>query len=126
MTITATFILAVMLVESGNNPNARGKAGEIGPLQITPAVVEDVNAMQDQVHFDIEDALDPVRARAIFTMYVSHYCTRERLGREPTLRDAAMTWHLGLTGWRRALARAHSDTYWHRVEALMKDMEAKQ
>ena len=121
-TFLASIALAIAAVETGDNPHRLGLNGETGPMQISAACLRDVNAMQDEIEFTAADTLDPIRARAIFMIYVSHYCTAERLGHEPTVRDYALCWNAGPYGMLMPSPRAMD--YAERVENLVRDSRA--
>ena len=59
------------------------------------------------------DALDPEKARAICRAYLSIYCTERRLGRKPTMEDAARIWNGGPNGYK----KASTEKYWQKVAA---------
>ena len=111
-------IAAIASVESGNNPNAIGANGETGPLQISAICLADINRIQDQVHFVEADTLDYIRASAMFVIYVSHYCTKERLGHEPTWMDYALCWN----GGSRVRRNVSTLKYWDKVKAELRKM----
>jgi hypothetical protein len=52
------FILALIEVESGNNPMAAGKVNAGGIFQITPVYIEEVNRIQSKNIFTPEDRFD--------------------------------------------------------------------
>lgn len=108
-------ILALWLVEAGGNLNPPdGKAGEVGPLQIRPCVVEDLNRLGFAC--TLEDARDLTKAKAMCRRYLAHYATRERLGRAPAVQDMARIWNGGPKGWR----KASTLLYWRKVRAKLK------
>lgn len=51
-------ILSMMWVESNFNPDATGKHGDTGILQITPVYVDEVNRILGYERYSIEDAYD--------------------------------------------------------------------
>lgn len=126
MNIPYSLILAVAAVESGGNPSAVGKHGELGLLQITQAVVDDCNRIQKAVRFEHQDALQPELAEAMFRIYVGYYgrglATAIRM--PINIRDMAMLWHYGPAGVMRHSAEA--DDYCDRVENLVAEYERKQ
>lgn len=109
----ALLISALIRVESGGNDHAVGKAGEVGCLQITPAVVEDVNRIQKAIHFTLEDRENRDRSVLMCRIFIEHYATEERLGHEPTVQDMARIWNCGPRGWQ----RDESLPYWRKVKA---------
>ena len=61
------------------------------------------------------DAFDPAKARDICRRYLAIYCTPKRLGRQPTMEDAARIWNGGPNGHR----KSQTEKYWQKVaEAL--------
>lgn len=105
---------AVEQVESGKNPLARNTASHaIGPLQITPVVVDDINRIYG-LKLRHADMTDPHLSRVVFLKYVNHYATPERLGHEVTNRDRALIWRHGPDGWKRK-----ESGYWTRIQNLL-------
>jgi hypothetical protein len=104
-------IAAIIRVESHGNSAAVGTHGELGPLQIRPAVVEDVNLFKPGAHFTLDDRAHLDRAIAIFRAYIDHYADAKRLGHEATLEDIARIWNGGPNGW----CRACTLPYWAKV-----------
>ena len=113
----ALLIAGMIQVESNGVNGALGKHGEVGCLQISRGVVQDVNHIQSHVRFTFSDALNRDRSIAMCRIYLAHYATAERIGREPTERDMAMIWHHGPDGW----AKHDFDGYWPKVVAAMKE-----
>ena len=104
-------IPALEQVESAGDPSAIGDNGRaLGVLQIWDVVVADVNRAKG-TRYTHADALDPVKARAICRAYLSIYCTQKRLGRAPTMEDAARIWNGGPNGHRKAA----TVKYWQKV-----------
>lgn len=104
-------IPALEQVESAGNPAAVGDKGRaLGILQIWDVVIADVNRAKGTTYTH-RDALDPVKARAICRAYLSIYCTPRRLGRQPTMEDAARIWNGGPNGHRKAA----TVKYWQKV-----------
>lgn len=115
MTLSA-FIAVLISVESGGNdwvPGDKGKA--VGALQIHRGVVEDVNRFAGTrfTHRDMHR-----RDVAIYcaTVYLTHYCTKERLGHVPTAEDFARVWNGGPDGWKEPA----TIRYWKRVQPKLK------
>lgn len=108
-TLTA-LILALFLVEGGGNLHPPdGRYGEVGPLQIRPCVIEDLRRWG--YAYTLEDARDFEKAKQICRIYLTHYATRARLGREPTPQDMARIWNGGPDGWRERATLP----YWQKV-----------
>lgn len=101
MILSSAFLAAIIALESNGNRFAVGdQQRSLGALQIQASVVHDVNRVYGY-RFTHQDAFDPIRSKVIMASYLNHYCTRERLGREPTEEDAARIWSGGPEGWRR-------------------------
>jgi hypothetical protein len=104
-------IPALVQVESNGNPRAVGDNGKaLGQLQIWSVVVVDVNRAKG-TRYTHKDAFDPAKAEAICRAYLSIYATPRRLGRTPTMEDAARIWNGGPNGWKKKA----TDSYWQRV-----------
>jgi hypothetical protein len=104
-------IPALVQVESNGNPRAVGDGGKaLGALQIWSVVVVDVNRAKG-TRYTHADAFDPAKAEAICRAYLSIYATPRRLGRTPTMEDAARIWNGGPNGWKKKA----TDSYWHKV-----------
>ena len=105
-------IPALEQVESKGDPKAVGDAGASwGILQIQKVVIIDVNRAKG-TSYTHEDAFDPEKARAICRAYLSIYCTERRLGRKPTMEDAARIWNGGPNGFKKAATIG----YWAKVQ----------
>ena len=109
MSAVPMFLLqAILMVESSGNNRAVGKAGELGCMQISAIAKRDILRIAKDTpsnRFNREQSL------AMAKVYLGHYVTRERLGREPTLRDYALVWHHGPKGW----TKVGYSAYWDRV-----------
>jgi hypothetical protein len=66
-------MLALIEVESENNLNAVGKANDYGPLQITPIYVKEVNRIQSEDVFTLEDRFDIRRSFDMFNAMNDFY-----------------------------------------------------
>lgn len=58
--------MAIAFTESRYNPDARGKAGDIGVLQITPIYVKELNRLLGDDTFRHEDATDIAQSIRMF------------------------------------------------------------
>ncbi len=105
-------------VESGSNPNAVGPRGEVGDLQITEAYVADVNRILGREEYTNEDRKNKQRSWDMARVYLEHYCTEERIGREVTLQDCVLIHHRGPNGWKLRNA-PECRRYWRKVRAAM-------
>ncbi|HSG19968.1 MAG TPA: transglycosylase SLT domain-containing protein [Burkholderiaceae bacterium] len=108
-------IPALVQVESAGNPRAVGDGGKaLGALQIWSVVVQDVNRAHG-TRYTHRDAFDPAKAEAICRLYLAIYCTPKRLGRQPTMEDAARIWNGGPTGWKKKA----TVSYWQKVARVL-------
>jgi len=114
MSLPAILLSALIMVESGGNDQAIGPKGELGPLQIMPSTLVDVERICGH-RFTREDAFVRDTASRIATIYLNHYASPRRLGRDPTLRDYALIWHHGPNGW----ARPEPSRYWRKVQQYL-------
>lgn len=67
------FTLALIEVESENNPGIVGKANDGGILQITPIYVKEVNRIQSKEVFTLEDRFDIQRSLDMFNAMNDFY-----------------------------------------------------
>jgi soluble lytic murein transglycosylase-like protein len=109
--IPTILLSALIMVESSGNDRAIGRMGELGPLQIMPTTLVDINRISGR-SFTRSDAFHRESAIQMATIYLNHYATEKRLGRKPTFRDYAMIWHHGPNGWK----RTGPDRYWNKVQ----------
>ena len=108
-------IPALVQVESNGNPRAVGDNGKaLGQLQIWSVVVLDVNRAKG-TRYTHKDAFDPAKAEAICRAYLSIYATPRRLGRTPTMEDAARIWNGGPNGHRKSA----TEKYWQKVARVL-------
>lgn len=109
--IPAILFTALIAVESGGNDRAIGDDGKaFGCLQITESVLKDVERLTGKRYTQRDCFQRPVAIRIAKT-YLAHYCTQQRLRREPTLQDYARTWVGGPAGpWKDS-----SRPYWEKV-----------
>jgi hypothetical protein len=105
--ISAILIAALIQVESGGNDLALSKRGEMGCLQITQAMVRDVNRIQGHLSFSDADCFDRSRSIAMFRIYIGHYC-RSNASAE----TIARCWNGG-PEWQK---KPGTDRYWAKVE----------
>lgn len=66
------FTDALIRTESNGNPNAIGKTGDVGILQITPIYVADVNRIA-HTHYTLEDRYDPDKSLEMFNIMNAYY-----------------------------------------------------
>lgn len=94
------FAISVLIgVESDGRSNVEGAHGEAGILQIKKIVVDDVNRILGRHAFDYSDRFSEQKSRDMARIYLMEYCTEEKLGREPSELDYALTWRFGPVGW---------------------------
>jgi hypothetical protein len=114
LSVPIILIRALVVVESNGNTHATGAHGELGALQISLIVLADVKRISG-IQFSESDCFDFDKSVEVLQIYLAHYCTEKRLGRPPTLRDLALTWHRGPRGpW-----KDDTDGYWVKVVAAM-------
>lgn len=107
---------AVQQVETGGCVDPSTAVGDGGKshgwLQISEAVLADVNSMFPEPKYTIADTKDYGRSMEIGRLYLARYCTPARLGRQPTLKDAARIWNGGPDGHR----KSSTLKYWKKVQ----------
>lgn len=117
-TLTSTFILALIMVESSGNPKAIGDGGlAYGALQLHKAYVQDAAEYANKP-WTHQDAFDPDKSIDIFKAYMARYATYERLGRAPTFEDIARIHNGGPNGYKKEA----TVKYWKKVEAKLKEL----
>ncbi len=120
MSVPTALILALIAVESGGNDHAWGDNGKAwGCLQITAAVMEDVQRISPRERYYNAFVRDD--AIWICRTYLNHYVTRSRIGHEPTLADYARCWVAGPDGWKKECSRP----YWLKVKKALSLSESK-
>ena len=81
-------LYAMRIVESNNNPDAVGDGGKaIGMYQIHKNYWLDGLRFTPSIGGEYEDCFDPEYAEKIVRSNLGGYCTKRRLGREPTVFD---------------------------------------
>ena len=104
-------ILALITVESGGNNKAVGDNGQAyGALQIHISVVQDVNRIYGTT-YKYRDRYSRQVSAHICQLYLMHYASRKRLGREPTYQDMARIWNGGPNGYK----KNSTLNYWRKV-----------
>ncbi len=118
ITIPAALILALIQVESQGRNDAVGDQGmALGCLQITQAVVTDVNRILKRGGMQLfrhREAFDRATAVFICQTYLKHYGDPSVLGRDPTAEDLARIWNCGPEFYLPE-HKAKGDTYWVKV-----------
>jgi hypothetical protein len=114
-------IEAVIVVESGGDPNAVGDNGHsVGILQIQAPVIEDVNRRFKKNYRWPQDAQNAATAREICRLYLSYWAAHFEYAqnRKVTFQDLARIWNGGPAGWRRPQTVA----YWQRVQTALANL----
>lgn len=114
--IPDSLLNAIQIVETGGERDPSRAVGDNGRsygwLQISDAVIADVNSLYPTPKYTRADASDYQKSRIIATEYLMMWCNERRLGRTPTLEDAARIWNGGPYGWRKPSTRR----YWAKVQ----------
>ena len=106
----ALLVAAIVAIESNGNNQARGRHGEIGALQVTKAVVADVNRHHG-TRYTVRRMTNRTEATDVFDRYMWIYATQSRLGRPVTDEDRARIWNGGPNGWNRAATMPYLRRY---------------
>jgi hypothetical protein len=95
-------IIAILIqIESGGVDHAIGDNGDaLGCLQIHAIYVEDVNRIY-KTNYKHRDALDRKKAIEMTQLYLMHYTTKERLGRQPHIQDFVRNHNGGPNGYKK-------------------------
>jgi len=111
------FIMALIMVESGGDPNAIGDKGKaVGILQIHSIVVKDVNRIYKTKYTD-KDRYDQDKSTQICELYLRHYASTKRLGRVATNEDMAKCWNSGPNWFNKSTkVKARQEVYWQKVK----------
>ena len=106
-------IIAILIqIESGGVDHAIGDNGDaLGCLQIHAIYVADVNRVF-HTHYTHHDALDREKAIEMTELYLMHYTTKERLGREPNVMDFVRNHNGGPNGYK----KASTQKYWEKFK----------
>lgn len=96
----ALLAAALILIESGGDDKASGQHGEVGALQVTAAVVRDVNHAFG-TRYTVRGMTNRADALAVLDRYLWLYAQPSRLGRAVTDEDRARIWNGGPNGYRR-------------------------
>lgn len=105
-------ILAMIQVESQGNPNAVGKHGDWGILQITPGCVKEVNRLtgKNGKKYTHEDAFDPEKSIEMFNIIARKYVP---VCHPDNYEKMARIWNGGPAGH----TKKHTEKYWKKVKA---------
>lgn len=111
---TLPLILALVSVESNGNDQAIGAGGELGCLQISPCIIEDVNRFVRRPNFyKLHDRTNRAISMQIFRRYINRYSTPLA-----TAREMALLWHFG-PAWHSKIKTAEARSYWAKVKKAM-------
>lgn len=117
----AQLLDAIAIVESNNNPNARGDFRRgvpmaIGAYQLWKIYVDDVNRIYG-TEYDYEDRWDAAKSREMVRLYLVHYGKRySRLTGKPcTLEVLARIHNGGPNGFRKEATKS----YWKKVQKVL-------
>jgi len=120
-------ILALAIVESSLNPLAIGDNGNaVGYLQITPAVIEDVNNFYN-LDYNMDDRLDKDKSITVCTLYLKHWGKyyEKQTGKKPTAEIYAKIWNGGALAWKKTDPRVvnNLDNYWEKVQLSLNNFK---
>tara|TARA_Y100000004_G_C8857634_1_gene387519 strand:- start:314 stop:706 length:393 start_codon:yes stop_codon:yes gene_type:complete len=117
-------LLCIMMIESGGEPdplNAIGDNGySLGCMQISKAVVDDCNRVQDEFNFTYEDRRSKEKSFKMAEIYLRYWINRYEIntGKKATLKDYAMCWNGGCH-WYKAKEgsskRNNLNKYWSKI-----------
>jgi hypothetical protein len=113
-------VAALIIIESGGDDSAIGDKGKaVGCLQIHPVMVNDCNRILAQrgseTVYTQADRWDRAKSIAMCRLFIEHYCIKTRIGRAPTMEDAARMWNGGPNGWR----YTSTENYWEKVKEVL-------
>ena len=108
-------LLAALIMVESSGYNDKVCNDKIGCLQISPAVVENVNRYYG-TDFKHSDALNRYKAKEIVEKYIRIYAVPERIGRNPTDEDKARIWKAGVKGYK----KEETKSYWKKVDREVK------
>jgi hypothetical protein len=115
---TKLLIYLLIMIESGGDDRAIGDNGiAVGCLQIHPILVEDVNRITG-LKYTLEDRYNRSKSIEMFYYYITHYATKERIGRDPTAMDIARIWNGGGNGYK----KQSTIKYWNKVIKLYEEL----
>ena len=109
-------ILALIMVESGGDPNAIGDKGlAVGVLQIHPIMVRDVNRILGKDKYSLDDRYDRDKSIQMCKVYLTHY------GKDKTTEQLARIWNGGPRGHLKEATKK----YWIKVRRELKCLKQK-
>ena len=110
--VTKVLLLALIIVESNGNDNVvNGNA--VGCLQITPAVVKDVNRIAG-TKFTLQNRLDRQKSIKMAEVYLKYYgqIYTKKTGKQPDNQIYARIWNGGPNGWQ----KSSTEDFWLKVK----------
>ena len=115
--LSLTLTQAIIQVESGGNDNAIGDNGKaLGCMQIWQCVWDDVKSKPELKGYTYQDVTNRKVAIMVFNAYMARYCTKKRLGREPTDEDRARCHNSGPNFFKK---KHLTDGYWKKVKKVL-------
>ncbi len=120
-------IFALAIVESSLNPLAVGDNGNaVGYLQITPAVVQDVNTFYGTT-YEMDDRYDTRKSVEICKKYLKYWgeVFEKKTGRPPSAEIYAKMWNGGCYAWKKTDPKVlkNLDTYWDKVNKQLDNID---
>lgn len=121
-------ILAIAIVESSLNPLAVGDNGNaVGYLQITPAVVEDVNTFYADANYSLDDRYDVVKSVEICKLYLTYWgkVYTKKTGEQPSAETFAKMWNGGCYAWKKTDPKVvnNLEIYWDKVNKQLQQIK---
>ena len=120
-------IFALAIVESSLNPLAVGDNGNaVGYLQITPAVVEDVNTFYGTT-YHMDDRYDTRKSVEIYKYYLKHWggVFEKKTGNKPSAEVYAKMWNGGCYAWKKTSPKVlkNLEIYWEKVNKQLDNID---
>ena len=120
-------IFALAIVESSLNPLAVGDNGNaVGYLQITPAVVQDVNTFYGTT-YHMDDRYDTQKSVEICKKYLKYWgeVFEKKTGRPPSAEIYAKMWNGGCYAWKKTDPKVlkNLDIYWDKVNKQLDNID---
>lgn len=120
-------IFALAIVESSLNPLAVGDNGNaVGYLQITPAVVEDVNTFYGTT-YHMDDRYDTRKSVEICKKYLKYWgeVFEKKTGSKPSAEIYAKMWNGGCYAWKKDNPKVlkNLDIYWDKVNKQLDNID---
>ncbi len=120
-------IFALAIVESSLNPLAVGDNGNaVGYLQITPAVVQDVNTFYGTT-YHMDDRYDTRKSVEICKKYLKYWgeVFEKKTGRPPSAEIYAKMWNGGCYAWKKTDPKVlkNLDIYWDKVNKQLDNID---